>query len=378
MTPTVGIIGGGQLARMTHQAAIDLDVDLVVLCPEPDAPAVRAGARHCPGRPDQIEDLVRLAEQGDVVTVDHEQTPARLLQELADLGHRVAPGARAAALGQDKAKARAVLAAHGIPTAPWTLATSVADLSGFAATHGWPLYLKLPTGGYDGRGVWQAADPVAAAHVLRATGREVLAEPQVAFRHEVSVIVVRSAAGETVVYPPVETIQRDGQCHEVLLPAGITAAQHTAAQHLAVTAAEAVELVGAMAVELFATDDGLLLNELAVRPHNSGHLTIEACATSQFENHLRAVLGLPLGATDPIVGAAAMVNVIGAADGSDPFDQLARALSVPGARLHRYGKEARPGRKVGHVTATGPTLADARATATRAADRLATDQEQAA
>jgi 5-(carboxyamino)imidazole ribonucleotide synthase len=368
---TVGIIGGGQLARMTHQAAIALGVDVVVLCPEPNEPAVAAGARHLAGRPERLADLIALAEQVDVVTVDHEQTPASHLAHLAELGHRVAPGAQAARLGQDKAEARVVLADHGIPTAPWITTEDPAAIDVFGVRHGWPLVLKAPTGGYDGRGVWMATSSAEARRVLAKVGGELLVEPTIAFRHELSVLVVRSTTGETVAYPPVETVQRDGQCAEVFVPAAVPEIRNAQARSLAVNIAEAVELVGAMAVELFETSEGLLLNELAVRPHNSGHLTIESCTTSQFENHLRAVLGLPLGATDLVVPAAAMANVVGTADGSDPFARMAHALAVPGARVHCYAKQARPNRKLGHITATGPTVAAARAITGRALGAMA-------
>lgn len=370
VTPTVGMVGGGQLARMTHQAAIDLGIDLSVLCPDPDAPAVQAGARHVPGSPDRLEDLLRLAEQCDVVTLDHEQTSPQILEELVRQGHRVAPGPLAAGLGRDKALARARLEEHGIPVAPWAIVSSIDEVVAFADVHGWPIYLKRPNGGYDGRGVWCAPDrPTAEAAVSEASG-PLLAEPFVPFRHEVSVIVVRSTSGEIVAYPPFETIQRDGRCHEVLAPAGLPEAQQREARRLAVTIARAIDLVGTMAVELFAADQRLLLNELAVRPHNSGHLTIEACATSQFENHLRAILGLPLGATHLTVPAASMVNLVGGPEGRDPMRDLGPALAVSGARIHSYRKTAREGRKVGHVTATAPTIEAARATAAAAADAL--------
>ena len=384
LSTTVGIIGGGQLARMTHQAAIGLGIDVIVLCPHDDAPAVRSGATHCPGRPDHLPDLIRLAEQVDVVTLDHEQTPAELLARLAALGHDVAPSATAARLGQDKTEARVVLARHGIAMAPWIQTDDLEAVDAFGDHHGWPLVLKRPTGGYDGRAVWIANDLAEASHVLdqvrgldqeRGVGAvELLFEPVVPFRHELSVLVVRSATGEVVAYPPLETVQRDGQCAEVFVPASIPELRHAQARHLAVTIAEAVDLVGIMAVELFETSDGLLLNELAVRPHNSGHLTIEACTTSQFENHLRAVVGMPLGATDLVVPAAVMVNILGPADGTDPFRRIDHALAVPGARVHRYSKTACAKRKLGHITATGPSVAEARITANRALAALSPEQ----
>ncbi|MCU1369946.1 MAG: 5-(carboxyamino)imidazole ribonucleotide synthase [Ilumatobacteraceae bacterium] len=372
VTGTVGVIGGGQLARMAHQAAIDLGVDLCVLTPDADAPAVRAGARHIPGSADRYEDLLRLAACCDVVTLEHELTPPELLERLAQEGHRVAPGARAASLGRDKAKARAVLAPHGVPTAPWTMASDSRELEAFGDEVGWPLVVKRPSGGYDGRGVWDLHGQEEARAAFEGIDGPLLAEARISFTHELAVMVVRGHDGETRVYPPFETVQVDGQCHEVFTPASVSADADREARRLAVAVAHLVELVGVMAVELFVTADGLLLNELAVRPHNSGHLTIEACPTSQFENHLRAVLGLPLGATDLEVPAAAMVNVVGSMDGRDPLEHLAPALAVPRARVHAYQKSARPGRKIGHITATGPTLDEARSTAARAASALST------
>lgn len=373
--PRVGIIGGGQLARMTHQAAIALGIDVTVLCEDPSEPAIKAGARWCEGRPDELADLERLARRVDVVTVDHERTPAALLARLAEQGHVVAPGARAARLGQDKAEARGVLAGHGIATAPWTLTDDLDAIAAFAETHGWPLVLKAPRGGYDGRGVWPAADVHEVRAVLERHPEPVLVEPHLRFDAELSVMVVRSRGGETVAYPAVETVQRDGICTEVLLPAHVPIELAAQARAVAARAALAADLVGAMAVELFVVDGGLLLNELAVRPHNSGHLTIEACATSQFENHLRAVLGLPLGATDATVAAACMVNVLGAPDGSDPFASLGAALEVASAHVHRYAKDPWPGRKVGHITATAPSLTEARRTAHRALSALSPREE---
>ncbi|MFN8017584.1 MAG: ATP-grasp domain-containing protein [Acidimicrobiales bacterium] len=394
--PTVGIVGGGQLAQMLHQAAISLDVATVVLCPDGDAPAVRAGARHLAGHPDRLDDLLALARCTDVLTLDHEHVPTHLLAELEAAGHRVAPGPQAAALGRDKAQARDALRGL-VPVAPWARlgdlrAAEAAhgpddhdDPSGqadgepgdldldpaalaaarFAERHGWPVVLKATSGGYDGRGVWVARSPRELRRALADAGAaSLMVEAHVTCAHELAVLVVRSPRGEVASYPTVETVQRDGCCAEVLVPAPVDPALAARAEAMARTVADAIGLVGVMAVELFATAEGdLLLNELATRPHNSGHLTIEACATSQFENHLRAVLDLPLGATDLRVPAAAMANVVAGPDGADPFDRWAEALSVPGASVHRYGKASRPGRKLGHITAVGPTVEAARAIA---------------
>jgi 5-(carboxyamino)imidazole ribonucleotide synthase len=344
---------------MTHQAAISLGVEVVVLCEDADAPAVAAGARHVAGRPDDLDDLRCLASQVDVTTLDHERTPTAALRRLGELGHVVAPGPVAAALGRDKAEARRVLAPLGVPVAPWTLADDPAAVEAFAASHGRRLVLKRPSGGYDGRGVWIVDDPAAAAEVVAAVG-EVLVEPFLAFTRELAVLVVRSGAGEVVAYPVLETVQVDGRCDEVFLPSDVRPDLAEAARALAVTVADAIGLVGVMAVELFVAGDRLLLNELALRPHNSGHVTMEACATSQFENLVRAVMGMPLGSTELRVPAACMANVTGPPDGSDPFADVAAALAVPGVSLHRYAKAPRPGRKLGHLTATGVDLADVR------------------
>ncbi len=383
--PVVGIIGGGQLARMTHQAAVSLGVRIVVLCPDDDAPALLAGAGHLSGRPDSFDDVVALAERVDVVTIEHELTPAEFLDRLVALGHRVAPGGSVARLGQDKAVARSVLGPLGVPVAPWLLSADPVAIDAFAADHGWPIVLKAPSGGYDGRGVWTAADPDEVGAVIAAAQRPLLVEPLLAFSHELAVMVVRSSgdsdqgrAPEVVAYPPFETIQLNGQCSEAFTPATVPDEVAREARALAVTIAESVGLVGAMAVELFVVDDDsapggrrVLLNELAVRPHNSGHLTIEACSTSQFENHLRAVLGWPLGSTELRAGAACMRNVVGPPDGSDPFDHLPRALAVPGAHVHHYAKSSRPSRKLGHITVTAADLDEARAVAGQALAALA-------
>lgn len=371
--PTVGIVGGGQLAQMLHQAAISLDVATVVLAPGADAPAVRAGARHLIGRHDRMDDLLALARCCDVVTLDHEHVPTELLAELAASGHAVAPGPAVAAVGRDKALAREHLD-HLVPVAPWRRVGAagpdgaVAEVASFAGDHGWPVVLKATTGGYDGRGVTVVRSPGEARRALAAMApAPLLVEAHVRCAHELAVLVVRSGRGEVATYPAVETVQRDGCCQEVLVPAPVDPELAARAERLARTVADQVGLVGVMAVELFATQHGeLLLNELATRPHNSGHLTIEACATSQFENHLRAVLGLPLGSPELRVPAAAMANVVAGPDGRDPFERLAEALSVPGASVHRYGKAPRPGRKLGHITAVGPTPEAALAIATGA------------
>lgn len=368
--PRVAMVGDGQLAQMTQQAAVSLGVELRVLGEDPDAPAVRAGAEHVLGRADDPAALRRLAEGCAVLSFDHEGAAPELLAELEADGIRLAPGAEAKALGQDKLRARRELGALGLPVPAWALVHSTEQATAFGAEHGWPVVAKAPRGGYDGRGVWELADAEAATAVIDAQPDGLLLEPLLAIDCELAVLVARSAAGELASYPVVETVQRDGMCRETRVPAAVSAAHAAEAEALARDLAERIGLVGIMAVELFLTPDGLLVNELALRPHNSGHWTIEGSETSQFEQHLRAVLGWPLGATGLRGPTVVCVNVVGPEDGSDPRDRLPAALSVAGAHVHLYGKAPRPGRKLGHVTVCGSDADTVRATALRAAALL--------
>jgi 5-(carboxyamino)imidazole ribonucleotide synthase len=278
------------------------------------------------------------------------------------------PAPAAKLYAQDKLHQRRELAAAGFPVPPFTHARTTIDVAQFAARHGWPVVMKAPRGGYDGRGVLVATTAADAASYLAELADGALLEPALAIECELAVQVARTSDGRSVTYPVVETIQRDAMLRELICPAQISAAHALQACELARTIVEHIGASGLIAVELFLTPDGLLVNELALRPHNSGHHTIEATVTSQFEQHLRAVLDWPLGATELV--APATVNVIGPPDGSDPRDRLAPALGVAGAHVHLYGKTARPGRKLGHVTALGADTAGARRTAWRAADIL--------
>lgn len=369
----VGVVGGGQLAQMLHLAAVPLGIEVLVLCPGPDEPAVRAGASHLCGDPTDLDDLLALAERSDVVTLDHERAPAEHLATLVERGHRVAPGPTAARAGQNKVAARSIAWAHGVAVAPWMVTAEPGEVAAFAEQHGWPLHLKRPTGGYDGRGVWEATSLAGAEQILADAATPLIVEPTLPFTQEISVMVARSWSGALAIYPLIETVQHDGVCREAFTPAPLDPELDTAARRVAATMASAVGLVGLMAVELFVVDGRLLLNELAVRPHNSAHLSIEACTTSQFENHLRGVLDLPLGAVRLRVPAAAMVNVTGDPGGGDPFERIDAALEVAGAAVHRYGKRAEPGRKLGHVTAVGADIAEARAIANRSASAMTLD-----
>lgn len=366
----VGMVGAGQLAQMTHQAAIGLGVELHVLAASLDEPAVRAGARATVGSPASLEDLRALAASCTVLTFDHERVDPGHLRTLAAEGALLAPGAPAKLMAQDKLHARRALADAGFPVPPFAHAETVADIERFAARHGWPLIAKAPRGGYDGRGVWTVDGPAEGARILEAVPGGLLLEPRLWIERELAVLVARSSAGELAAYPVVETVQQDAMCREIIAPAPIDDAVATEARTMALAIAERIGAVGVLAVELFVTPDGLVLNELALRPHNSGHFTIEGAVTSQFEQHLRAILGWPLGPCELRAPAVATVNVIGQDDGGDPRLHMAWALTVPDVHVHLYDKQPAPGRKLGHVTAYGDVPREVRARAARAAALL--------
>jgi 5-(carboxyamino)imidazole ribonucleotide synthase len=369
----VAMVGAGQLARMTHQAAIALGVELRVLAGRDDEPAVRAGASYRLGSPDRLDDLRALAAGADVVTFDHEGIDPEHLAALEAEGVPLAPGAAAKLLAQDKLHARHRFAQLGYPVPPFAHARTQDAVVAFAAEHGWPLIGKAPRGGYDGRGVFVLDDAAAAARVLALQPDGLVLEPHLPIVRELAIVVARSATGERVAYPVAETVQRDAMCREVLVPAEVEAPLAARVRDLALRLADDAQVTGLLAVELFQTPDALLVNEVALRPHNSGHYTIEGCATSQFEQHLRAVLGWPLGLATQLAPAVATVNVVGPADGSDPTTRLRRALAVPGAHVHLYGKTPAPGRKLGHVTVLGDELEAARRSAREAASLLEGD-----
>jgi 5-(carboxyamino)imidazole ribonucleotide synthase len=322
--------------------------------------------------------LQRVADGATVVTFDHEHVPTEHLRALEEAGVRVTPGSAALAHAQDKLAMRTALSAAGEPQPAWARVETAADVAAFAERQAWPVVLKTPRGGYDGRGVFVVPDEEAAAALL-ATHGTLLAEERVPMVRELAVQVARSPFGQVAVWPVVETVQRGGVCHEVLVPApDLPDALATAAQELAVRIADRLGVVGMLAVELFQTADGVLVNELAMRPHNSGHWTIEGSVTSQFEQHLRAVLDYPLGVTAMRVPVVVMANVLGGAAAVEGWtgprlDERVHHLMAhwPDVKLHWYGKGQRPGRKLGHVTALGQDLAEVRARAVAAARYLA-------
>ena len=353
------MVGGGQLARMTQQAAIGLGVELVVLATSPEEPAVTAGARFIEGSPDDPDALRRLAAGTDVVTFDHEGVPPALLEALEVEGIPFAPPAEAKLFAQDKAVARRGLGELGFPVPPNAVVASVDEVEAFGAEHGWPVIAKAPRGGYDGRGVWELASADQAGPVLEGLAGGLLLEPKLDLVRELAVITARRPGGETATWPVVETVQQDAMCRELIVPARSDPTTLDRATELGRSITEAIGAVGIVAVELFETPEGLVVNELALRPHNSGHFSIEGSVTSQFEQHLRAVLDWPLGSTAPAAPAVVTINVVGPADGSDPRERVPEALGVDRAHIHIYGKDSRPGRKLGHVTALADTVEEA-------------------
>jgi 5-(carboxyamino)imidazole ribonucleotide synthase len=376
--PVVAMIGGGQLSRMTHQAAVALGQSLRVLATTPDESAALVAADVRLGDHRDLAALQSLAEGATVLTFDHEHVPTEHLAVLEQAGHRVAPGPAALVHAQDKLVLRRALADAGEPQPAWARAETRADVEAFAAERGWPVVLKTPRGGYDGKGVFVVHDAAQAGALIEAHGT-LLVEERVAMVRELSAQVARSPFGQVAVWPVVETVQREGVCAEVLAPApGLSEDRATAAQELAVRIADRLGVVGMLAVELFETADGVLVNELAMRPHNSGHWTIEGARTSQFEQHLRAVLDYPLGDTAMTAPVAVMANVLGGAAAEPgwsgpPLDERVHHFMAhwPDVKLHWYGKGQRRGRKLGHVTALGQDLGTTRARAVAAARYLA-------
>ena len=368
------MIGGGQLARMTHQAAIPLGQSLKVLAASAGDPAALVSPDVEIGQHADLDALRRFARGCDAVTFDHEHVPSEHLRTLASEGVPVHPGPEALLHAQDKLVMRRKLAELELPVPPFAEVAEVSDVLEFGRQHGWPCVLKTARGGYDGRGVWVLDSPDDArrtAAKLVEAGAPLMVESRVELRRELAAVVARSPFGQGAAWPLVETVQQDGICVQVLAPApGASDELTQRAQDLALTVAEQLGVVGVLAVELFETDAGLVVNELAMRAHNSAHWTIEGSRTSQFEQHLRAVLDYPLGTTELTAPAVVMANVLGAA--SEPAMRLDERLHhlfarFPQAKVHLYGKSERPGRKVGHLTMLGERMSEVREQAALAA-----------
>ncbi|MCU1674778.1 MAG: putative phosphoribosylaminoimidazole carboxylase ATPase subunit [Frankiales bacterium] len=372
--PVVGMVGGGQLSRMTHQAGIALGLSLRVLADATHDSAAQVSGAVSIGAHTSLEDLRAFAAGCEVVTFDHEHVPNDLIQALEQDGTSVHPGSVALRHAQDKLVMRERLAGLGVPVPAFCPVATLADVQGFAHHVGWPLVLKAATGGYDGKGVWVVGSADEAAEVV-ASGVRLLAEELVPLQRELAAVVARSPYGQAAAWPVVETVQSDGICVEVVAPApDLSEDLALEAQSLALRLADELGVVGVLAVELFQTAEGIVVNELAMRPHNSAHWTIEGSRTSQFEQHLRAVLDYPLGATQMAAPVVVMANLLGGLE--EGLDERLHMLFArdPALKVHLYGKEIKPGRKIGHVTALGGDLADVRQRAQQGAHYLRTGE----
>lgn len=358
--PVVAMIGGGQLARMTAQAAITLGQTLRVLAVKSDESAAQVTPDVVLGSHTDLDALRRVADGATAFTFDHEHVPTELLDKLVADGVNVLPPPEALVHAQDKLVMRRRLSELGAPVPRFSDVTSVEDAVAFARDIGGPVVIKTVRGGYDGRGVMMADDADEARSVVErylADGVPVMIEERVAMRRELAALVARSPFGQGAAWPVVETVQRDGICVTVIAPApDLSEETGSAASELALRVASALGVVGVLAVELFETvDGGLVVNELAMRPHNSGHWTMDGARTSQFEQHLRAVLDYPLGDTSALAQTV-MGNVLGAPETPTmSMDERVHHLfaRMPDAKVHLYGKEERAGRKIGHVNIVG-------------------------
>ena len=371
--PVIGVVGGGQLARMMAPAATALGFELRVLAEAEDVSAVSAVSTSPVGDYKDLQTLLDFADGLDVLTFDHEHVPTDHLRELLAAGVNVQPGPDALVNAQDKLVMRAAIDRLELPNPAWAAVDNVDALVAFGEEIGWPVVLKMPRGGYDGKGVWIIDSPDHAAEAASwfEAMSPLLAEAKVDFSRELSALVARTPDGEARAWPVAHTIQVDGVCDEVIAPAlDIALDVAAAAEDAALRIAGELGVTGVMAVELFetpGTGSGFLINELAMRPHNTGHWTQDGSVTSQFEQHLRAVLNLPLGATDVLGPVTVMKNFLGG-DNQDLFSAYPAALaSEPAAKVHCYGKSVRPGRKIGHVNLVGSSTEEVDTVRQRAA-----------
>ena len=368
MARTIGVIGGGQLARMMIAPAIELGIEIKVLAETEGSPAQLAATQV--GDYKDLETVRAFAKTVDVLTFDHEHVPLQVVETLEAEGFKFEPSSKALRFAQNKLDMRKRLAELGVPIPAWAEVNSAAELDEFISSHGSVAILKTPTGGYDGKGVRVVRSSADASDWL-ASGHPLLVEEKVDFVRELAQLTARNRSGEFKAWESVQTIQRDGVCAEVLYPA--PNANFELAAQIAEKIAVGLDVTGVLAVELFETADGkLLVNELAMRPHNSGHFSIEGTLTSQFEQHLRAVLDLPLGEVSASANFAVMLNLLGTDNQNSFVEHYDKALkSAPGSHIHTYGKAARAGRKMGHVTAlSNLSLEDARAKALAAHQAL--------
>ena len=353
----VGVIGGGQLARMMIPEAIAMGIDLKVFAEQEGMSASLATVTV--GDYTEAEELGWFSDGVDVITFDHEHVPVKALEQLERIGVSVQPPSKALIFAQNKLMMRKRLSEAGLPMPDWSEVKTAQELDEFIEAHSGKIVVKTPIGGYDGKGVRVIAESSQVSDwlsILPKLGGSLLAEQLVEFSSEVAVISARRPSGEWRAWPAVETVQKNGVCSQVIAPAQNV--DQDAALEIARKIAEELEVTGVMAVEMFQTTDGkLLINELAMRPHNSGHFTIDGSVTSQFEQHLRAVLDLPLGLTDLVSNYSVMVNLLGVESGTDFLENFEATMHrFPEAKIHTYGKQPRLGRKMGHVTVSGEDL----------------------
>jgi 5-(carboxyamino)imidazole ribonucleotide synthase len=362
--PTVGVIGAGQLARMMIAPAIALGVNLKLFAASSEDSAALS-ADHVVGNFLNPDEVLAFAKTCDVITFEHELIPNSVIKVLEQNQVVVRPSASAFIYSQNKAEMRKILQENNLPIPNWNL---------YSGDKGpgipFPLIAKSISGGYDGRGVWVVADESELRELLKIQPT-LLLEEKLNFTSEISVMVARSPHGQAATWPPTLTVQRDGICIQTITPApDLSDILKISAQEIALKIADLIGLVGVMAIELFVVGDRLLINELAARPHNSGHWSIEGSVTSQFEQHLRAILDLPLGDTSMSADFAVMGNVLGGAKTNMYRPYLHLFARTPYLKVHQYRKEVKAGRKVGHVTAIGNNLATLQSEVSHAVDYM--------
>ncbi len=377
----IGIVGGGQLAKMTALPALEFGNEIIILEKGEGAPSQTLANKVLMGDWDKASTLIELGNQVDVVTLENEFVDANALRELENAGYKLYPSAKTIGLVQDKLIQKQTLSAAGIPVVPFLAVNSKNDIEAAANELDWPMVLKARRNGYDGNGnatLTSANDIEDAWKKLDGDNRELYVEAFCPYTKELAVMVTRAIDGKIVHYPVVESVQKDHICHIVRAPARITDDLYQHAIDMAKLAVQTVDGVGSIGIEMFLKESGeIVLNEIAPRVHNSGHYTIEACTCSQFENHVRAVLGLPLGSCEMKKPAAVMVNLLGEQAGTGYPVGIDQALAVEGAHIHIYGKtETRTGRKMGHITALGNTIEEAEDKAQKAAKLIRFGAEQ--
>lgn len=356
---TIGILGGGQLGRMIALAGRSMGYRFVTMDPTEDAPCGQAADRQIVARYDDVDAAMQLAEISDVISYEFENVDARVAEVLESRAY-VPQGSRLLRITQNRIREKTAIRELGIPVAPFRVIDSLDSLRAAIGELGLPAVMKTATGGYDGKGQWvlrSEAELAEAYETLSKAGTELIVEQFVPFQLELSVIAARNPSGELAVFPAAENVHRENILHLSIVPARVPDDIRQRAEAIARTIAERLDVVGLIAVEMFLTASGeLYVNELAPRPHNSGHYTMDACVTSQFEQHVRAVCDLPLGSTE-LLSPVVMVNILGEhlQPVLDRIGQLPRT-----AKLHLYGKhESKPKRKMGHLNVLAPSVEEA-------------------